>query len=144
MTLQGYTSNFPDADLVDTNIKDGVDIFGVTGTFEGSWSGSLGTRDLLNWTQWWYNRSIQYKQIWNLYIIWSMYAAPQLWVTNPLSSDSATREAIKTLLWKTTVDSYLESEVWSFSQHNAWIKSWSNRIQPWWWPGMILVAMTLS
>jgi len=29
MSTKGIVSNFEDADLIDTNIKDGVDIFGV-------------------------------------------------------------------------------------------------------------------
>lgn len=37
MTLQGIVSNFPDADLTPPNVKDGVDIFGVEGTYTGGW-----------------------------------------------------------------------------------------------------------
>lgn len=44
MTLQGYSSNFDDADLTASNIKSGVNIFWVEGTFGGLvswWTGSF-------------------------------------------------------------------------------------------------------
>jgi hypothetical protein len=34
MTLQGLTAQKPDLDHIPENIKDGIDIYGVGGTFE--------------------------------------------------------------------------------------------------------------
>lgn len=54
MTLQWYTSNFADNDMVDTNIKDGVDIFGVEWTFKGEFipSTSVPMYIIGSWIYW--------------------------------------------------------------------------------------------
>lgn len=61
MTLQWYTSNFPDADLTPPNIKDGVDIFGVEGTYTGLWWNIeiIQWQDevITNWWTWWIGAS---------------------------------------------------------------------------------------
>lgn len=51
MALEGYTSNFPDPDLIPSNIKDGVTIFGVEGDYSG-WGWAI------FWWSYFYNYSV--------------------------------------------------------------------------------------
>lgn len=51
MSTQSLVANFPDADLVPTNVKDGIDIFWVLWTYE--WSVLIPAQSLLLWTNYW-------------------------------------------------------------------------------------------
>lgn len=131
-------NNFDEPNLIPSNIKDGVDIFGVEGSFEWGGSGSLGNRQTV--VDWLY--TIQYKQIWNIFIFWNIICDVQNWISNPIASSELTRERLKTLLVKDNIDDYKEQDIWWYNQHWWW------QYNVYWWQSTahlkILVAMTLS
>lgn len=150
MTLQWYTSNFQDTNLIPSNIKDGVDIFGVEGTFEGSWSWSMWDVLQLELTGWQINWPLNYIKIWNLFIFgwaWVYDFDSNKWEWG-VTSDIDTRTKIMNLLWYTNIVDYFEwpttpdvniNRYWIWSVSNNW---WYKRIT--WNPGKYLYAMILS
>jgi hypothetical protein len=125
-------------DHIPENIKDGIDIYGVGGTFE--------------WSAWWdlWTREtvidinldfFYYKKIWDLYLMWWVQFDWMSSTNYPIRWWLAlTRERIRDILWKTTIVSYLETTVWyANSRAYRWWATWSWHIDA----EPMLVAMVL-
>lgn len=115
MTLRWTVGNKTDANLVSSNIKDWVTIFWVEWDFGWIAWWDLWTRETVTdtWLDFFY-----YKKIWDLYLMWGVQFDWMSSTNYPICWWlPITRERIKTILWKTTIVSYIESTV-GYSQNS--------------------------
>lgn len=136
--MQWLTNNRPDEDLIPSNIRKWVNVFGVEGDFEWSSGTSIPAEQSLS--LWWW--TYKYIRFWNLYIF--TWASAPGWTDLAISTFwNNTINWIATALWKTLVSQQITPIIWWWNRivtYNPWLNI-SEYSQEW---GSQVIAAILS
>jgi len=158
MSTKGIVSNFEDADLIDTNIKDGVDIFGVVWSLS-SWPNLpsipwnfLWEEEALYWpnTTFGLNGTVV-RANWNFYCFWMNWSATLRWLiifkVNWITwASSMIYYAPSVLPASSSFSSvYLDWDIIYYNSTSWWVQlnSLTDVVTWWWWTTWTLITNPL-